>query len=89
MSSSLTLTLPLNAAVQRALRRQAEAQGKSMAEVAREILEKALLVEPSASTDEKRHQIREREARDLEILNQRADVLNREVEDLLAYQIEL
>ncbi len=60
-----------------------------MAEMAREILEKALLVEPPDAADEKRRQSREREARDLEILNQRADVLNREVEDLLAYQIEL
>ncbi|MEE8138112.1 MAG: ribbon-helix-helix protein, CopG family [Thermoanaerobaculia bacterium] len=30
-----------------------------------------------------------REARDLEILNRSADELNREVEDVLAYQVEL
>ncbi|MCP3963016.1 MAG: hypothetical protein GY719_34695 [bacterium] len=32
---------------------------------------------------------RAREARDLEILNRSADDLNREVEEILAYQVEL
>ena len=31
---------------------------------------------------------RRRDARDLEILNRRADDLNREMEDVLAYQVE-
>lgn len=35
-----------------------------------------------------RHHRELREARDLEILNRRADVLNQEVEDVLAYQVE-
>ena len=35
-----------------------------------------------------RHRRRVREARDLEILNRSADVLNREIEDILGYQVE-
>lgn len=36
-----------------------------------------------------RRQRRRRDARDLEILNRRADDLNPEMEDILAYQVEL
>jgi metal-responsive CopG/Arc/MetJ family transcriptional regulator len=36
---------------------------------------------------QKAHQMSE--ARDLEILNQQADVLNREAKDVLSYQVEL
>ena len=32
---------------------------------------------------------RRRDARDLEILNQRAELLNREAEDVLSYQVDL
>jgi predicted transcriptional regulator len=35
-----------------------------------------------------RHRRRVREARDLEILNRSADDLNREIEDILGYQVE-
>ena len=35
-----------------------------------------------------RRQRQDREARDLELLNRAADELNREVEDVLAYQVE-
>ncbi|MFT5367066.1 MAG: metal-responsive CopG/Arc/MetJ family transcriptional regulator [Candidatus Latescibacterota bacterium] len=36
---------------------------------------------------QKAHQMNE--ARDLEILNQQADILNREAKDVLSYQVEL
>jgi RNA polymerase-interacting CarD/CdnL/TRCF family regulator len=60
----------------------------SLEELTREGLSKSRIVEIAVADLLDRHRRRRRDQGDREILDRRADVLNREVEDILGYQIE-
>lgn len=58
-------------------------------EIAGETPNRSRIVEQAVLEFIERHRRAARDARDLELLNRNADQLNREVEDILGYQIEL
>jgi predicted transcriptional regulator len=58
-------------------------------EIAGEVLNRSRLVEQAILEFIERHRRAVRDARDLEILNRSADVLNQEFKEILAYQVEL
>jgi len=58
-------------------------------EIAGELLNRSRVIEQAVLEFIERRRRADRDARDLEILNRSADVLNEEVEDILAYQVEL
>lgn len=58
-------------------------------ELARNVSNRSRLIEQAVVEFVARHQREARDKRDLEILNREADRLNREAEDVLAYQVEL
>lgn len=58
-------------------------------EIAGELLNRSRIIEQAVLEFIERRRRAERDARDLEILNRSADVLNEEVEDILGYQVEL
>ena len=62
---------------------------RAIDEIAGELLNRSRVIEQAVLEFIERRRRAERDARDLEILNRSADVLNEEVEDILAYQVEL
>lgn len=62
---------------------------RAIDEIAGEVLNRSRIVEQAILEFIERHRRAVRDARDLEILNRSADVLNKELEDILAYQVEL
>ncbi len=60
----------------------------SLEELTREGLSKSRIIEIAVAELLARHRRRRRDQVDREILDRRADVLNREVEDILGYQLE-
>ena len=62
---------------------------RAIDEIAGELLNRSRVIEQAVLEFIERRRRADRDARDLEILNRSADVLNEEVEDVLAYQIEL
>ncbi len=62
---------------------------RAIDEIAGELLNRSRVIELAVLEFIERRRRADRDAKDLEILNRSADVLNEEVEDILAYQIEL
>ena len=62
---------------------------KAIDEIAGEVLNRSRVIELAVLEYVERRRRADRDARDLEILNRSADVLNEEVEDILGYQVEL
>ena len=62
---------------------------RAIDEIAGELLNRSRVIEQAVLEFIERRRRAARDARDLEILNRSADVLNEEVEDILGYQIEL
>jgi metal-responsive CopG/Arc/MetJ family transcriptional regulator len=62
---------------------------RAIDEVAGELLNRSRVIELAVLEFIERRRRADRDARDLEILNRSADVLNEEVEDILGYQPEL
>lgn len=50
---------------------------------------RSVLIEKAVTDYIEKHRQAERNLRDLDIINKRADKLNREVEDVLSYQVDL
>ena len=62
---------------------------RAIDEIAGEMLDRSNVIELAVLEFIKRRSREEREARDLEILNRSAELLNQEMEDVLSYQVEL
>ena len=62
---------------------------RAIDEIAGELLNRSRVIEQAVLEFIERRRRADRDARDLEILNRSADALNQEVEDILAYQVEL
>jgi metal-responsive CopG/Arc/MetJ family transcriptional regulator len=62
---------------------------RAIDEVAGELLNRSRVIELAVLEFIERRRRADRDARDLEILNRSADLLNEEVEDVLGYQAEL
>lgn len=62
---------------------------RAIDEIAGQLLNRSRVIEQAVLEFIERHRRVDRDARDLEILNRSADVLNEEVEDILGYQANL
>ncbi len=62
---------------------------RAIDEIAGAHLNRSRIIEQAVLELIERRRRADRDARDLEILNRSADVLNQEVEDILGYQVEL